>query len=865
MAGLPFPQDPEAGRFIDPISLTGNIDDPEQQEEVDLIDLFTEDGQEEIEELDDGSAIVHLSALKGPDESPDFYENLAERMPEYELMSIAQKYLDLIDKDKEARKKRDEQYEEGIRRSGLGNDAPGGAQFQGASRTVHPVMAESGVDFAARAMKELFPPDGPVKAKIIGEMNDAKQKKANNKRDFMNWQCTEQIIEFRDEEEQMATQLPFGGSQYLKMWFDPEMRRPRIEFIPIDNIYLPYASVNFYTASRVTEVDDIIQDTFDQRVESGLYRDINSYVTSMEPELSKSAKANLKVEGKTDTGENPDGIRRTFNIYTWLKTDYDKITGGERAPYILMIDEQTRQVLGLYRNWEDGDDRRAKLDWLIEYKFIPWRGAYAIGLPHLIGGLSAALTGALRALLDSAHINTAATMLKLKGAKISGQSQNIEVTQVTEIEGAPGVDDIRKIAMPMPFNQPSPVLYELLGWLTDAAKGVVTTAEEKIADISSTAPVGTTQAMIEQGAAVFSAIHARLHASQARLLKVLARINRWHFDDMILEDIIDEIPVNKDDFARMSDVVPVSDPNIFSDTQRFAQAQALAQRAQTNPQLYDQLAVEKRILQTMKIPNIQDVLPDPSKVEDMNPALENVSMTLGKPVGAFPSQDHMAHIQTHLDFGTDPMLGASMLMAPKFQPAVVDHIREHISFWYLEQMHKGTKMDVLKAERIPIADQATMARISMNIKNAVSSQLAPVMKDLQPIYQDVLKLLAQQQQQQIPVDPNAQALVQAQMAETQRKTQQDQANNALKAQDMQLISQEKAQGEMTQQQIEAARLQTQVAINDANNIAQERMKGMQLAMDTAKIDAEQQRTVEEETQMLHTMEESKPKPTKEST
>jgi len=240
-------------------------------------------------------------------------------------------------------------------------------------------------------------------------------------------------------------------------------------------------------------------------------------------------------------------------------------------------------------------------------------------------------------------------------------------------------------------------------------------------------------------------------------------------------------------------------------------------------------------------------------------------MTLGKPVGAFPSQDHMAHIQTHLDFGTDPMLGASMLMAPKFQPAVVDHIREHISFWYLEQMHKGTKMDVLKAERIPIADQATMARISMNIKNAVSSQLAPVMKDLQPIYQDVLKLLAQQQQQQIPVDPNAQALVQAQMAETQRKAQQDQANNALKAQDMQLISQEKAQGEMTQQQIEAARLQTQVAINDANNIAQERMKGMQLAMDTAKIDAEQQRTVEEETQMLHTMEESKPEPTKEST
>ena len=174
-----------------------------------------------------------------------------------------------------------------------------------------------------------------------------------------------------------------------------------------------------------------------------------------------------------------------------------------------MIDENEREVVGLYRNWEDGDETLAKLDWIVEFKFIPWRGAYAIGLPHLIGGLSAALTGALRALLDSAHINNAATMLKLKGAKISGQSTQIEVTQVAEIEGAPGVDDVRKIAMPMPFNPPSPILYELLGWLTGQAKGVVTSSEEKIADINSNAPVGTTQALIEQGSVVYSAIHAR--------------------------------------------------------------------------------------------------------------------------------------------------------------------------------------------------------------------------------------------------------------------------------------------------------------------------------------------------------------------
>ena len=247
---------------------------------------------------------------------------------------------------------------------------------------------------------------------------------------------------------------------------------------------------------------------------------------------------------------------------------------------------------------------------IVEFKFIPWRGAYAIGLPHLIGGLAAALTGALRALLDSAHINNAPTMLKLKGAKISGQSTSIEPTQVAEIEGAPGVDDVRKIAMPVPFNPPSPILFQLLGWVTEQAKGVVTTSEEKIADITSTAPVGTTQALIEQGAAVFSSIHARLHASQARVLKILARLNRWYLDDQPRSEVANELEISKEDFTSNTDIVPVSDPHIFAETQRYAQIQTLAARAQANPDLYNRLAVEKRILKQIKLPDINEVLPD---------------------------------------------------------------------------------------------------------------------------------------------------------------------------------------------------------------------------------------------------------------
>jgi hypothetical protein len=444
---FPQPQMPEDEQF-DPMQQGA----PEEDDGGMMVDI--EEEFAEVEEQPDGSAIVRMEEFKGPTDDQDFYQNLADTLPEHELKSLAMRYLQLIDKDHEARKQRDKQYEEGIRRTGLGNDAPGGADFQGASKVVHPVMAEACVDFEARAIRELFPPDGPVRTQILGESNEELTRRAERKRDFMNWQLTEQIPEFRDEQEQMLTQLPLGGSQFLKVWFDERLKRPCVEFIPIDNVLLPFAATNFYSAQRATEIHDITQFTFEERISSGLYRDVSIIRATMEPELSEAQKATDRVEGKSPN-ENEDGVRRVYHIYTYLELEDDSHSKGDYAPYILMIDELDTEVVGLYRNWEMGDATMRKLDWVVEFKFIPWRGAYAIGLPHLIGGLSAALTGALRALLDTAHINNSATMLKLKGAKISGQSQSVDVTQVTEIEGAPGVDDIRKIAMPMPFNPPS--------------------------------------------------------------------------------------------------------------------------------------------------------------------------------------------------------------------------------------------------------------------------------------------------------------------------------------------------------------------------------------------------------------------------
>ena len=800
-----FPIDPEFGRFIPPAAQGDNEFIDSEFANTAEVDLFK---QPEVEEQEDGSAIVRLEDdLLGPDDSPDFYENLADSLSAYDLSGIASKYIELVEKDKDAREGRDKQYEEGLRRTGLGQDAPGGASFMGASKVVHPIMAEGCVDFAARAIKELFPPDGPVRSKILGEVTEQKTMIAERKRDYMNYQLTEKIEEYRDEEEQLLTQLPLGGSQYMKIWYDEGKRRPCAEFLPIDNVYLPFAAANFYTASRVTEVNDITQDDFEARVSSGLYIDLDIYRASQEPEESKPEKANNKIEGRKSEADNIDGVRRVFHIYTWMELEDDPKSKGERAPYILMIDDLSSEVVGLYRNWEDGDELMTKLDWIVEFKFIPWRGAYAVGLPHLIGGLSAALTGALRALLDSAHINNAPTMLKLKGGKVSGQSIVVEPTQVTEIEGAPGVDDVRKIAMPMPFNQPSAVLFQLLGWLTSAAKGVVTTAEEKIADVTSSAPVGTTQALIEQGAAVFSAIHARLHTSQARVLKIIGRLNRWYLDDNP-DEMSQELGVTSKDFEKNSDVVPVSDPHIFAESQRYAQVQALAARAQANPDLYNRLAVEKRILKQIKLPDINEVLPDPQDVKEMNPALENVAMTLGKPVGAFPAQEHLAHLQVHLDYAKDPMYGASPIMAPVFIPQMLEHLKQHLTLWYLNAMDKyasdalGESFDILKVQPIIQEAQKLLAASSQHVHMDTQQQFAGVVPVMQQMIQTIQQLKAQQQ----PTDPSVQALVQTQMAETNRKAADDQARLQLDGAKLAADTKAKQEKNVADQQIKAAEL-----------------------------------------------------------
>jgi hypothetical protein len=563
----------------------------------------------------------------------------------------------------------------------------------------------------------------------------------------------------------------------------------------------------------------------------------------MEPDPTAAEKANNKIEGKSPN-DNEDDIRRVYHVYTWLELESDPYTKGELAPYILMIDEIGTEVVGLYRNWDESDDTKAKLDWIVEFKFIPWRGAYAIGLPHLIGGLSAALTGALRALMDSAHINNAATMLKLKGAKLSGQSQQVEVTQVAEIEAAPGVDDVRKIAMPFPFNPPSPVLFQLLGWLTTAAKGVVTTAEEKIADVTSQAPVGTTQALIEQGAAVFSSIHARLHKSQARVLKILQRINRWYLEDMSkAEDMVD-LDIKREDFAKVSDVVPVSDPHIFSETQRMAQAQAVMAIMEKNPDLFNRRVVVERFLKQIKVPGVNEVMIDMPGPQKMDAANENVAMTIGQAAFAYPEQDHLGHIQAHLDFAKNPVFGGNPMIAPSFLPKAMEHIKQHLALWYLNRMEGyitkslGTKLEDYEL----ISDPRTIDKLYGAASQHVEMDADQTLKGIMPVIQQMVQAM-QQFKPKPELSADGQVLLQTSMAETQRRAERDKAELQLKGQE----SAQRLQIEMLElqqkQQNDMEEMQLRLAIATGDQKTKERIETARLTRDAARLQFDQDKTV----------------------
>lgn len=790
--------------------------DDEEQIEGEYVELPGE--EDDVRDTDDGGAFVTLDEDETPAGRGEFYANLAEDMSEPELNRLATGFLDLIAKDKDARKKRDDQYEEGLRRTGLGDDAPGGAEFSGASKVVHPMLTEACVDFAARSMKELFPPEGPAKDYVPGKVTEEKLSKAKRKTSLLNWQMTVQCPEFRAELEQTMTQVPLGGAQYMKLGWDEPRNRPTFLFVAIDDLYLPYAATNFYTAQRRTHVQYLTQLDYEQRVKEGMYRDVDLVPASLEPEQSEAGKANDRIEGRDQSSYNEDGLRIVYEIYAQADVE-DGV-----KPYIISVDKISGKVLSIYRNWDEEDATQEELQWFVEFPFIPWRGAYPIGLPHMIGGLSAAVTGSLRALLDAALISNSQTMLKLKGGTSGGQSIQIQPGNVAEIEGGLNVDDVRKLAMPLPYNQPSPVLFNLLGFLVDAGKGVVRTSMEDIADGNANAPVGTTLAKLEQGMVVYSSIHGRLHDAMFRLLRILHRLNAMNLDDERLEEDAGEELASRGDFEGPLDVVPVSDPNIFSETQRYAQIQAVVQRAQAMPQLYNLRKVEERMLETLKIPNAKELLNPPVEPQEQNAVNENVAASLGRPITAFPDQDHIAHLQTHVAYLMNPNFGMSQLIAPALIPIMLNHLKEHIALWYAsavfdvstEALGGNDLGDMMKAmDKKDVEGRKALDRMLAEAATAALGSGDELFKSIPQIVQQAQQVMQQLQQAMTPPMQDPRLALESQKIQQQAQTQQQRMQ--LDSQRMQLDAQE------TQQQAQAdmAELQARIAIEQRKQQAED--------------------------------------------
>lgn len=771
--------------------------------ELSLEDEALESVDEENSELDE------LEDESVPDESlmefDQFYENLALDLETGQDATLVQHLLERFKQDKEDQSEADKLYQEGIKRTGLGKEAPGGAGFEGASRAVHPILAEIAIDSSSRLLRELLPPTGPIKVDIDGKVTPERTRQCLRKEKYLNRQFQDPEIGFEPAMESLSTQAPLNGDQYLKGFYDELLEKPRFEFVPSDQMIVQSTAPSFDAATRKTHILKHNVIDYDELVKKGVYRDLELTDSdtrgSYNVEKTAAEQSSEKVIGvQPDETDSQRDIKVSYEMHVRLRLDQfglgdlDPLSAGKPAPYIVTIDPDNQQIVGLTRNWLMGKKTRKTRRHFVQFKYLPWRGPKGIGMIHLIGSLSGAMTGAVRALLDAAHIQNSPTALKLRFAQASSQNQQIEIGQVNEFEADGSMDDIRKIFMPLPFQGPSPTLLDMLGKLDGLARGVVRTTLDDMTgeEQSKNMPVGTAQARIEQGLMVFSSIFGRFHRGVKQCGELLSELNYLHMQDEELtdEDEADSLAV-RGDFADNEDVLPVSDPNMFTNMQRLAQNQAILNLAMSMPDLYDIKAIHTRILELMKVPNLKEIMPEREDQKDENPVTENVKLSLGQPAFALPDQDHLAHLKVHLDYASSPMFGQSELFAMSLLPAMLDHAKHHFSLAYaqiiLEAVNAELPMSIEEIqEDHPMVMEGVSQILALKSDDAIAiatQKLAPYQQQLIELQQLVSKLMPPPM-----MDP-----VQAQLKIADQESKDNQMKTQADVQNKQVDSQVKLQ------------------------------------------------------------------------
>ena len=642
---------------------------PESQEELDIMD-FMEVAEEVIEPYDHN-------------------ENLVLRLEEDQLDEISRQVIEGFEADKESRGEWESTFEKGFDLLGL-KLRETSEPFEGACTAVHPLLIESAVKFQSKATQELFPAKGPVKTQIVGSPTPDKDKQANRVMDFMNYQLTDQMTEYFEELERMLFKLPIFGSAFKKTYWDMSYERPVSEFIPIDQFYVSNFAADLKQADRYTHVLYRSPNDLKRDIDAGMYT-IDHYdneelpmATPVQPTPIK-AKMDRIMGIEPNYDEDPQYTILEQHCYLEIETEDEEDQLTVALPYIVSVDEQSRKVLCIRRNWREDDPRKEKLMWFTHYRFVPGFGFYGLGFIHFLGNLTQTATAALRNLVDAGQFATLPGGFKARGVRIVGSNDAIAPGEFKEVE-ATGVD-LTKSIIPLPYKEPSQTLMSMLQFVAGAGQKFADSTEQNIADSTNYGPVGTTLALLEASTKFFTAIHKRLHYSQRNELRILARINHDYLPDEYPYDIINiEGKIFKSDFDGRGDIIPVSDPNVPSGSHRLAMAQMVMQMAQQAPQgMYNLREVNRVMLDAAGIDHPERFLIPEQKPMPRDPISDINAASQGMPIKAFPGQDHDAHIVVKQSFIADPTLGQNPVMQA-LVPILQANIREHMILKYEEQM-----------------------------------------------------------------------------------------------------------------------------------------------------------------------------------
>ena len=774
----------------------------------------------QVEEISEDEVLIGDPDLDvGMMDEPEneFDSNLAESIDAQDLSRKGQTLIAYYESDRESRSEWEERYKEGLKTvdpDGGVNESEDERAARGLSTVVHPMIAEAATQFNARAIAELYPSGGPVKTVIVGDPNEELEDQARRVREFMNYQITQEMPEYFPDLDQMLFHLPLVGQTFKKVWWDANMGRQCAQFVKAEDFVVAPESRDLYTSPRYTQVIRIPKNDYNRYVQSGHYLPVDDQGGELDP----SGDVIGEIVGVDQYGDgSQDHVVTLLEMHVYEKfdgvSDYDDEDYDDdnsvHFPYVVTIDYDTEQVVSVRRNWREDDERKLRRDWFVSYKFLPGLGFYGFGLYHLIGGLGRAATGSLRALLDSAAFANMQGGFKLRG-RVSGGEVQVNPGEFVDLDAT--VDDVNKAIMPLPFKEPSQSLFNLLGFIVQAGQRFASTADLNVGDVNPNAPVGSTVALIEQGSKAFSAIHKRLHYAQGQEFKLLAALNAENLPESFTFSLSGRSEqIFAADFNDRIDILPVSDPNIFSTAQRIAQAQAILQMAQSAPQFHDLYTAYKRMYEAIRVPNIDEILKKPEEAVQMDPIDENMSVMYGKPIRAFPEQDHDSHIAVHIQFMQDPSLGGNPGAAP-MQPVLVAHIAEHIALLYRVRMEAGIGMEMPPMPDFKDPD-FRFEDVNPELDRLISQRAAQVVQ-ASPQMQPIPALQAAMQQGQQQGDPlqYAQQLAQleteALKARTQSQIQADQA----KAQSNIQIKQAEAQQKMQIEQVKAqADLQAKVA------------------------------------------------------